>query len=238
MTRDASTLHQRIIADVEARIRSGEWRPGHRIPYEHEFVAQYGCARATVSKALQALTTVGFIERRKKAGSFVAQPQVHAALLGIPDIRRVVTDRGEDYSFRLLARSVEQGSDAWKGQAPACEGPVLRLEGLHFAGARPLAVEHREISLAAVPEAEPVDFASEAPGSWLLEHIPWTDARHRIAAVGAGPRLGPLLDVDRHQACLQVERWTWQVGRPITFARQTFPGDRYDLIGDLTPGRG
>lgn len=232
MRRDASTLHQRIIADVEARIRSGEWRPGHRIPYEHEFVAQYGCARATVSKALQALQAAGFIERRKKAGSFVAQPQVHAALLGIPDIRRVVTERGEDYGFRLLARSVEPASDAWP-----CDGAVLRLEGVHFAGARPLAIEHREISLVAVPDAREVDFAHEAPGSWLLDHIPWTDARHRIAAVSAGPRIARLLEVDRHQACLQVERWTWQVDRPITFARQTFPGDRYDLVGDLTPAR-
>lgn len=51
----ASTLHQRIRADIGERIRSGAWSPGHRIPFEHELMAQYGCSRMTVNKALSPL---------------------------------------------------------------------------------------------------------------------------------------------------------------------------------------
>ena len=29
-----ATLHQRILSDIEGRIVSGEWPPGHRIPFE------------------------------------------------------------------------------------------------------------------------------------------------------------------------------------------------------------
>ena len=47
------------------RILSGEWPPGHRIPFEHELTARYGCSRMTVSKALGELVEAGLIERRR-----------------------------------------------------------------------------------------------------------------------------------------------------------------------------
>ena len=72
--RPAVSLHPRILAEVEARILSGEWPPGHRIPFEHELTARYGCSRMTVSKALTQLAGAGLIERRRKAGSFVTRP--------------------------------------------------------------------------------------------------------------------------------------------------------------------
>ena len=43
----AETLNQRIRADLESRILSGQWEPGFRIPYEHELMEQYGCSRIT-----------------------------------------------------------------------------------------------------------------------------------------------------------------------------------------------
>ncbi|MCF3948855.1 GntR family transcriptional regulator, partial [Acidiphilium iwatense] len=78
-------LHQRIIADLEAKILSGEWPPGYRIPFEHQLVAHYGCARMTVNKAISTLTAAGLIVRRRRAGSFVASPPVQSAVLQIPD---------------------------------------------------------------------------------------------------------------------------------------------------------
>jgi hypothetical protein len=49
------TIHQRIFKDIETRLLSGEWRPGDRIPIEHDLVAQYQCSRMKVSKALSIL---------------------------------------------------------------------------------------------------------------------------------------------------------------------------------------
>ena len=37
------TFHHRIRADLEGKILSGEWPPGHRVPFEHELMAGYGC---------------------------------------------------------------------------------------------------------------------------------------------------------------------------------------------------
>ena len=37
-----------------------------------------------------------------------------------------------------------------------------------------------------------MDFSQVAPGSWLLQHVNWTRAEHRISAIGldAGPMSG------------------------------------------------
>ena len=92
---DRPTLHQRIRADIEKRILKGAWRPGHRIPFEHELMEQYGCARMTVNKAISSLVATGLIVRRRRVGSFVAEPRAHSAVLEIPDIRRAARGRAE-----------------------------------------------------------------------------------------------------------------------------------------------
>lgn len=212
---------ERIRADIEGRIRSGEWKPGDRIPFEYELVKSYGCSRATVSKALEMLARAGLIERRRKAGSFVAHPRVHSAVLEVPDLAKVVAERGLAYRWQRLKREVEDGS--------------VVVTGLHHAGDEPYCIEQREISLAAVPEAEAETFADEAPGTWLLKRVPWSEARHRISAVMPTAAEARLLGIPR-TACLRIERWTWRGGDPVTSVSQLFPGDRHDLVADFAPG--
>jgi GntR family histidine utilization transcriptional repressor len=235
------TIEERIRADVEGRIRSGEWRPGDRIPFEHEFVTQYGCARATVGKALTSLARAGLIERRRKAGSFVAMPHMQSAALDIPDIGAVITAQGEAYRFALADRAIRpvDAADADQ-QRLGATGKLLWLKGVHFAGDTPFAAEDRAISLATVPEALDMAFDSLAPGSWLLGHVPWTHARHRISAQNAGASWGQRLGIPATEACLVIERWTWRGGdgghdAPVTFARQLFPGRLHDLVADFAP---
>lgn len=225
------TLEARIRSDIEGRIHSGELRPGDRIPFEHELVATYGCARATVSKALGALARTGLIERRRKAGSFVAHPQVHSAVLEVPDLAELITTRGETYRWQLGPTRIVKHSEN-----SAIPGPALLVEGIHLGGGEPFAIERRTISLSIVPAAADTDFAKEAPGTWLLHHVPWTAAQHRIRAVEASRREAGALGVRLHTACLELERLTWRAGEPVTQVRQLFRGDRFDLVAEFKPG--
>jgi GntR family histidine utilization transcriptional repressor len=226
------TLEARIRADLEQRIRSGALKPGERIPFEHELVAHYGCARATVSKALGGLVRTGLIERRRKAGSFVARPHSEAAVLDIPDIAAAVAQRGGGYRFELVARAIEIA----KGDPVFADGArLLRLEGVHHALDGPFAHEKRRIGVMTVPEAEAADFREIAPGLWLLDHVPWSEAEHRISAVPATGAVAAHLKLPRGTPCLRLDRTTWRNGAPVTRVRQTFPGDRYDLVARFTP---
>lgn len=226
------SLEQQIRSDIESRIRGGEWKPGFRIPFEHELVASYGCSRGTVSKALGALARAGLIERRRKAGSFVAQPRIHSAVMAIPDLAQLIAARGKAHRWTLLAESRRR--QGWVPGDLVSSGTLLALEGVHHSGDQPFAIEDRLIDLGTVPEAATANFRSESPGSWLLGHVAWSDARHRIAAVAASPLQAGLLGLSEGAACLQVERWTWRAGRFVTWVRQLFPGDRFDLEAEFS----
>ncbi|MGL4542309.1 MAG: UTRA domain-containing protein [Polymorphobacter sp.] len=241
-------LHVRIGAAIESAIMSGAWKPGHRIPAEHVLMAEYGCARMTVSKALSRLAASGLIERRRRAGSFVAAPPEHHAALAIPDIRAEIMARGESYRLELLARRIRAPTAADRARMAMTAGTVLELRCRHFANDRAYAIEDRLINLGAVPAAATVDFTVEPPGSWLLGHVPWTEAEHAIAAVNADATTAMLLGIARGAACLRLERWTWyDRGAPtpgrrlperITHVRQTFPGTSYRLSARFAPRPG
>jgi GntR family histidine utilization transcriptional repressor len=229
-------LHQRIRSDIEARIRSGEWAPGHRAPTEAELMATYGCSRMTVNKAMTALVEAGLIVRRKRAGSFVARPKVHAPVLNIPDIQSEIVARGEAYAFRLLSRLVRAADrDSPEEIELAAAGKLLELDGVHDAGGRPFALERRLVSLKAAPDIEAADFVRVPPGAWLLEHVAWTEAESRISAVNADADDARLLALDEGTACLVVDRRTWREGQHVTRVRQVFPGEAYDLVARFGP---
>jgi len=223
-------LHERIRHEIEARIMSGEWMPGHRIPFEHELMADYRCSRMTVSKALSGLAQAGLLERRKRAGTFVTTPRYQRAALEIPDIRSEVASQGMDYALELRERHIRRANEADRILLSLPAGKLIALDCIHRADGRPYALEHRLINLEAVPAAETVDFSVEPPGSWLLGHVPWTEAEHRITAMSADADVAAALAIEPAEACLSLERWTWRGEERITYARQIYPGDKYGLI--------
>ncbi|WP_283192867.1 histidine utilization repressor [Rhizobium sp. AN80A] len=230
------TLHQRIVNDIEGRIVSGEWPPGHRIPFELELTKAYDCSRMTVNKALTQLAKAGLIERRKKSGSFVTQPQAQSAVLEIHDIAAEVKSLNLAYSFSV-ARRAKRKADADDNRRLELQpgSSVVEVVCIHHAGGRPFCLEERLISLATVPEAEDADFANLPPGAWLINQIPWSSAEHRIHAVAAGGEAATLLDIARNTACLVVERRTWSNVGPVTHVRFTYPGDKHALVARFTP---
>ena len=228
---NAGTLHQRIRNEIEDLIRSGSWAPGRKVPSEAELMERFGCSRMTVNKAMSTLAEAGLIVRRRRAGSFVSRPRVHSTVLDIPDIQAEILARGDAYRFELLdrRRRKAKAGDA-EEKALAGGGELLVLRGLHVGGDRPFALEDRLISLDAVPEAADLDFADESPGAWLLHHVPWTEAENRISAVGADETTADLMALDPGAALLAVERRTWRSDAPVTWVRQLFPGEAYDLV--------
>ena len=232
------SLHRRILADIEARILSGEWPPGWRIPFEHELTAQYGCSRMTVSKALTQLAGAGLIERRRKAGSFVIRPHSQSAVLEIPDVKAEVSALGLPYRFAVVARSKRRATRADRARfAVGANERILALTCRHDAAQRPFCLEDRLISLSAAPDAAEEPFVELSPGAWLVRRVPWTRAEHRISAAAARGEVARALNVAEGTPCLVVERRTWGGEAPVTQVRMTYPGEAHELVARFTPGQ-
>ena len=216
---------------------SGEWPPGHRLPFEVDLAAQYGCSRMTVNKVMGQLVRSGLIERRKKSGSFVAQPKAQSAVLEIHDIKDEVQSLKLAYGYALISRA-KRRSDAEDmrrlGLSKATD--VVDITCLHSAGHEPFCLEKRLINLAMVPQAADFDFVQIAPGPWLLAEVPWTSAQHSIQAISADKEEAKLLRLPAQHACLVIERQTWGQGGPVTNVRLTYPGNRHVVTAQFKPG--
>jgi GntR family transcriptional regulator, histidine utilization repressor len=236
-TLDEPTLYKRIRRDIERRILTGEWPPGHRIPFEHQLMARYGCSRMTVNKALSELAQADLIERRRRSGTFVRRPQHLSAVLKITDIRAEITALGRGYSYQLIhwsRRAANAGDRARLGVRKA--GKVIAIACRHSADNVPFAIEDRLIDLDVVPEAATANFAIEPPGSWLLHHVPWTAAEHTISAVVADDRTAAALDIAIGAPCLVIDRHTWRSARTVTAVRLLYPGDSHRLVARFKGG--
>nr|WP_246543938.1 histidine utilization repressor [Novosphingobium profundi] len=231
-------MQERIRSDFEGRILSGELAPGARLPIEQELMVAYGCSRMTVNKALSALAQAGLIDRRKRAGTFVARPKVHSMVLDVPDLAAQVRGRGQSYRYVLLRRARRRPDPERPAEgALAGGGDLVEVDGLHEADGVPLAIERRLVSADAVPAYAEADFLHESPGSWLLQHVPWTEAENRISAVGASVSEADHLKVVPGTPCLCVERRTWRGAEGITNVRLLFVGEAYDLIARFGPSQ-
>ncbi len=232
-------LYQTIKQDLERAILSGDWRPGHRVPSEHELMGQYSCSRMTVNKALSLLAASGLVLRRRRSGSFVAAPAAEETVLELHDIPTEIGKSGAPYRYELVGRKLKRAGLGEAERLGIETGDwLLAVTALHFSAERPHVLENRLINIATVPDARLESFAETPPGSWLLGRIPWNEAEHQIHAVNAKAPAAKLLAIAPGTACLVVERRTWYAGKIVTQVTLTYPGGAHFLVGRFSPVRG
>ncbi len=63
----------RIVNDIQARIASGEWRPGHKLPSINEMKTIYECSEQPVKRAQDILKALSYVVSEHGRGVFVAE---------------------------------------------------------------------------------------------------------------------------------------------------------------------
>lgn len=71
-------VYESVLAQLNALISESGMEPGDRLPPERELVERLGVSRVSVREALRALESMGKIEIRPNAGSFVVHPNGNA----------------------------------------------------------------------------------------------------------------------------------------------------------------
>jgi DNA-binding GntR family transcriptional regulator len=98
--------YQRIADDLRARIGSGEYPPGSRLPTKAELMTRYQVAVNTVERAIEELRQAGLVETLQGAGMYVREPPgtehspeytaVMEHLAGIDDQVRQLAERVDE----------------------------------------------------------------------------------------------------------------------------------------------
>ncbi len=219
-----------IRAEVLRRIRARDWPPGCLIPGEEMLAQEFGVARATVNRALRDLAEAGVVERRKRAGTRVAELPVRRARLDIPVIRQDVEAKGLAHGFELLSDEARPAPVPVTARLGLAEGARLRyLETLHLAGGRPYVFECRWLNPAVLPDPAP-DFAALSANEWLVTHVSLVSGDIAFCAEPAGAREASVLGVAEGAALFITERTTFGLAGPVTFVRLAHaPGHRVQM---------
>lgn len=217
-----------VKSDILSKITKGDWGPGSLIPNEVELAGIYGCARATVNRAMRELAEDGIIERKRKAGTRVRASPIREARFSIPIVRSEIEEKGAAYRYSLAKRSVEDAPSWLAARLNLAAGSkVLHLICMHYADGDPYQYEDRWINLASLPQAEQADFTQQGPNEWLVATIPFSDAEISFSAGLMDETLAGYLGSTVADPVFTVERSTWWEGQAITYVKLSYrPGHR------------
>ena len=133
-------LYEQIKRAIVRPIRESVWKPGDRIPPEHDLLRHFSASRMTINRALRELAEEGYVTRHRRMGSFVASPPAPTAILDIVDMATVIPKRGQHYRYERISRDIVKPDPdlaARLGIGPDAE--VCRVVGRHFADGRHVA---------------------------------------------------------------------------------------------------
>ncbi len=228
-------LYQQVKKFVLDGIATGRYKPGDKIPSEHEFVAALGSSRLTVNRALRELADTGVLERQHGVGTFVAPPKVSATFIRFHNIADEIRERGQTLSIRVhkLAKA-KAGAEIAATFGVKKGGIIFHSLIVYCADGIPLQLEDRYVSPAFAPLYLMQDFTRQSTTDYLQGIALPSKALHEIQAVLPSADETTLLDVTGPDAFLVILRKTWVKESVTTFTRFVHPGSRQKFMGQAT----
>ena len=226
MTEAQTTSWHDIRLELLRRINEREWPPGSPVPTEIDLAAEFGCARATVNRAMRELADAGLVDRKRRAGTRVALHPISRVVIDIPLIRLEVEQRNARWRYGFISQEVRPAPVLVASRLGLKrEAPMLHVTSVHFADNRPFLHEDRWINPAGAPGVERVDFSSVSANEWLIQNAPYTSGDISFSAANADQTVADALGLAPGAAVFVVDRITWDRDAPITAVRLCYaPG--------------
>lgn len=226
----ALALYEQVKEHITRRIQDGSWPAGHRLPSEHELVAQFGISRMTVNRALRELVEQGRVVRVAGVGSFVAEDKPQSTLLQIANIASEIRARGHDYGYRLVSgERVAASADVAAWLDLRAGESVFHSVCLHLEDGVPVQLEDRYVNPRVVPDFLEQNLKVTPPSEYLVKSVPFDQIEHLVDAVLPTAEQAQRLAMPAAEPCLLLTRRTWSRSVPVTLVRCLHPASRYRL---------
>lgn len=216
----------------------GRYRPGDRLPPEHDLARMLGVSRGTLRTALQRLEASGEIVRRQGSGTFVghvARPTaLNEGLERLESYSSLARQRGLTLSQRLIRIERQPiGPELGAVFDRPAETIALTISRVVLVNGRPNAIMHDVVHPDVLLPADEALEAEFARGEMLLDvlvgqGLPITFSATRILPVLIGPHDadGKALEVLRTMAGLELQETVHvATGQVVQRSRDVFlPG--------------
>lgn len=97
-------LYHQLADIILAKIRSGEYPPGSRIPAEHSLAATYGIGRPTARQAIDLLVRKRLLRKRRGAGTYVCERKKDVGLFSLDGTQASFYREGLSVATRILQK--------------------------------------------------------------------------------------------------------------------------------------
>lgn len=216
---------------LEAKIESGEWGLGDKLPSESELCKIFGISRTVVRQSLQEMEYEGLIYRRKGKGSFVAKPKIAESLAQkLTGFYQDMVARGKEPVTKVLSfEKIAAGSQVAKYLKLMPDDIVYKVTRLRFIDSEPIVLVTTYLPTKLCPNLEEADLENQSLYAYLEEKYGIVLSRgHRtIEAVAASEDEANLLKIEVGSPLIlldsvsYLEDWT-----PVEYYHALHRGDR------------
>ena len=219
--------YRQLAEQFRAEITTGKYKPGDALPTEMEICETHKVSRHTARDALRILTDDGLIERRRGAGTIVAQLSAPAFAQPIGDFDAIL-QYARDAHFEI---STTQTADEETLDRLGLTGDYLQLIGFRRIADQPAqAITAVYIRAGLAPD---VEIISSLPGSiseWIEEHhqVSVKNVVQRMEAVALNKSQADRLGLSNGYPALRtVRRYRDASGDIMLLSESLHPAGRF-----------
>lgn len=231
-------LYYQVKQRLDARIKSGEWKPGDKIDSENQLMTVFNVSRNTAKKAIEEMVQEGALYRIQGKGTFVSHPKFEQSLGGFYSFSQVLREKGFNPTDIVLeVKDVVPSAAVRAGLQLSPDEKVVRMKRIRCADGEPIILESSYMPKSVVLDNSDL-FKVGATSLYDL-----LASRYGVTIIRAKEAFEPVLireDESIHlktevgKPALLLERTAYDTDdRPVEFCISIVRGDRCRFYTDL-----
>lgn len=228
---NVTPLYRQLLDKIRADIDNGEYKPGEKLLTELEMAKQYDVSVVTARKATDELMALGYVEKRRGKGTFVANQKYSRDYTKILAFGEACRLQGLEPGSKLLERSLRTPSLRVRESLGLSEdAQAVYISRLRYVNGEPMAIESNYFSMSyAFLLAENLDDSLFAV--LKTRGIEVRSSRKTIEICRANAEESRLLNVKKNHPLLLVRSVACTGDNvPIYDGTQVINGERFKFI--------
>ncbi len=234
-----ASFHQELITTLRKLLRSRRFLPGSQFLTEREIAKRFKTTRPTANKALSNLVSLGLLEFRQGAGTFVRESVLDYDLQRLVSFTDKAEAAGKVPSTRVLVFKKMTASEAAGEIAQALRltpnEQLFYMERLRLADGQAVIYECRHIAARLCPAMNKTNAKGSLYAFWTTRcKLTLSGAEESIRAVNATQSQAIQLGIAVRAACLQVIATGFlEGGIPLWHEETLYRSDVYEFRNQL-----
>ncbi len=230
----ATPLYKQLEELILNKINDGTLTPGSKLPTENELSEQYHVSRVTVRKALAALDSQGYLEKKSGKGTFIAEKKMQRSLSSaVVSFSKMCQLMGKKPGAKTIKIAIEDPTPHEAELMKLNEDEkILVIERIRYADDKPMLLEINKF-----PETFSFLFSEDLNNTSMYEilrnqhNIIFDYSSKTIDITFASSRDAKILEITKGYPLLRIDSIIHDSNSSNTqLCRQLCIGDKYKLI--------